>query len=210
MFLRCACASDVSLFLERGNSHVTSRIDLCSSRTLKPLHVGALVCTCRLPSMQYLVSGLQVLLKQNVQVLGLMDEQERTPLHVAAQAGHTDCIRVLLQYGAQAETVYAEYAEQSVPLASALHSAAASGNADALKMILAASGSSMVNAVDSFERTPLHLAASNGHVDCVEVWSMIPFLLSLTCFGQVILTCALPAATPARCTSEIVQTYRYF
>jgi ankyrin repeat protein len=112
-------------------------------------------------------------LQHNVHVLGLMDEQERTPLHVAAQAGHTECIRVMLKYGAQAETVYAEHAEQPVPLASALHSAAANGNADALKMILAASGSNMVNAVDSFARTPLHLAALNGHAECVEVWFIV-------------------------------------
>jgi ankyrin repeat protein len=110
-------------------------------------------------------------LKHNPQVLGLMDEQERTPLHVAAQAGHTECIRVLLKHGGRAETVFADHAEQSVPLSSALHSAAASGHADALKLILCASAGHMVNAVDSFERTPLHLAASNGHVDCVEVRS---------------------------------------
>ena len=126
-------------------------------------------------------SRLQVLLKHNVEVLRLMDEQERTPLHVAAQAGHTDCIRILLQYGAQAETVYAEHAEQSVPLASALHSAATTGNADALKMILDASGTSMVNAVDSFERTPLHLAASSGHAECVEVRLITHHLLHITC-----------------------------
>lgn len=118
-------------------------------------------------------SLLQVLLKNSVNVLGLLDEQERTPLHIAAQAGNTDCVSVLLKYGAQVHTVQADPAEQSAPLASALHSAAASGSTDALKMILAAIGNSIVNSVDSFERTPLHVAASNAHVECVKVCSFV-------------------------------------
>jgi uncharacterized protein len=116
---------------------------------------------------------MQLLLTNNSLVLSVMDEQDRTPLHAAAQAGHTDCIRVMLKFGAHAETTYAEHDEHSVPLASALHSAAASGNSSALKMLLEASSKNMVHAVDSFDRTPLHVAALNGHTECVEVRSAL-------------------------------------
>ncbi|GAB4821772.1 hypothetical protein N2152v2_008818 [Parachlorella kessleri] len=81
-----------------------------------------------------------------------------TPLHVAAGMGHADCIRKLLQLGAQAE------AANSLGL-TALHLAAACGQPAALQALL--EGGADTETVDGDSSTALHAAAAYGSLECL-------------------------------------------
>ncbi len=93
-----------------------------------------------------------------------------TPLHWAAAAGATACVRTLLASGA---TVDAVNSGKKTPL----HKAAAPLDAVPIDwthpaidktMLLLASHGANINAQDSKGRTPLHLAAYGGYADAAE------------------------------------------
>ncbi|MDR2377586.1 MAG: ankyrin repeat domain-containing protein [Puniceicoccales bacterium] len=86
------------------------------------------------------------------------DDDQRTPLHLAAKYGHVWACELLLTRGA---SIGAVDENQQTPL----HLAAYNGHADCVAHLLEHRAN--VEATDWDQNTPLHWAASNGHADCV-------------------------------------------
>ncbi len=83
-----------------------------------------------------------------------------TPLHYAAEYGHTKCVRILLSNNANVKLVNNL---DNTPL----HYATWNGHIDCLSAIIEHDTNS-VNFKNYFHRTPLHFAASWGRLDCVK------------------------------------------
>lgn len=77
-----------------------------------------------------------------------------TPLHCAAHQGNKDCVRLLLQYGADVTKVNREGK-------SALHLAAAQNRAAIVQMLLEAGADA--NLQDQVGMTPVHESTYRGH-----------------------------------------------
>ena len=88
------------------------------------------------------------------------DSFSMTPLMYAAGNGHTECVRLLVQRGAD---VYKRGDEGGT----AAHYAAWKGYEEALLALLDAGCE--IDATDSRDMTPLMWAACNGHVECVQL-----------------------------------------
>ena len=100
------------------------------------------------------------------------DRWNRTPLIRAAGRGHTDCVRLLLQRGANAQ--------RTADFGTLAHYAAERGNKEMLLALLDAGCEVDAKANNSYflghtpltlfgEFTPLMLAADRGHKDCVQL-----------------------------------------
>ena len=86
-------------------------------------------------------------------------KQERTALHLAASAGHTSVIKLLLEHEADVD---AEDENQRT----ALHLAAAGGHEGAVRALLS---SSDADAEDEDANTPAWLALANGHSEVAKL-----------------------------------------
>jgi cytohesin len=87
------------------------------------------------------------------------DNNTRTPLHLAARAGHAEAITILVAAGASLEA-------QADKDATPLHMAAQEGHAEAIRALVAAGA--LVEAVGLGNATPLHVAAANGQVEAIS------------------------------------------
>lgn len=105
------------------------------------------------------------LLRQGVDV-NARDERERwTPLQKAANKGHEQIVKLLLDAKADTE-VHTEF--MGSPDKTALHLAAQQGHAAVIKMLL--DGGAQINAVDASGKTmPLHEAVAANHVESIDL-----------------------------------------
>ena len=86
---------------------------------------------------------------------------EKTPLMVACENGHVDCLRVLVDsYGAHVNVV------DNIGSTAVIH-ACENGHVDCLRFLL--ENGADVNVVNKYGKTPLMGACERGHVDCVRV-----------------------------------------
>ncbi|XP_065883118.1 26S proteasome non-ATPase regulatory subunit 10-like [Dysidea avara] len=81
------------------------------------------------------------------------------PLHYAADGGHSETVKLLMELGAD---INVEDEAGSTPL----HYAAQSGSEDVVKMIIEREAD--IHAVDNDKRTPLHSAAGSGNEAVVK------------------------------------------
>jgi hypothetical protein len=86
--------------------------------------------------------------------------QQTTPLHLAAQKGHAEVCRVLMEAGA---AVGAQAAQQYTPL----HVSAQYGHAEVCRVLMEAGAAVDARNVQQF--TPLYLAAQSGHVEVCRI-----------------------------------------
>ena len=100
----------------------------------------------------------------------ILNEDLRTPLHIAAKYGCLETMEVLIQSGANIQ-------EKDIYKQAPIHFAAKHGSLNCLKCLIEKQANAkgqlkQANAQGQFKLTPLHLSAKHGHLDCVE------FLLS--------------------------------
>eukprot|EP00795_Rhopilema_esculentum_P017434 gene17434-9036_t len=93
-------------------------------------------------------------------LLNEFDDQENTPLHIAASKGYIKIVKLLLQHGA---LIDAKNDQNLTPL----HLAAKFGRARIVDILLKRD-ISIVNDEDDASNTPLHLAALEGHSKVVQ------------------------------------------
>jgi ankyrin repeat protein len=106
------------------------------------------------------VSKVQSLLKNNPDLAFSKDEDSNTPLHLAAQNGHSEIAELLLAHRAD---VNAGNKDGLTPL----HYAAMNGKRDVVELLLAHGAD--VNGRMLNGLTPLHQAAFGGYQDVVEI-----------------------------------------
>jgi ankyrin repeat protein len=87
------------------------------------------------------------------------------PLAVAAKTGNIDCIRLLLDNGADVD------ARSGAHERTALHAAALSGRVEAIRLLLGAEADAA--ALDRWEMTPLHCAAWGARPECGEAAKLL-------------------------------------
>jgi len=90
------------------------------------------------------------------------DKDGKTPLHYAVAHRHSDAVKLLLEYGAEADEELAE-ALRLTPL----HLAALRGDAEETERLL--NSGADPNVRDVFCRTPLHYAAARNHKAAAEL-----------------------------------------
>ena len=94
------------------------------------------------------------------------EQGNKTLLHIAVENKNTEAVRILLAGGAQLGQF------NSVLKVTVLHLAAGQGDEGVLTTLLRCSGPhaiQVVNIKDRAGRTPLHLAALGGHIQCVKI-----------------------------------------
>ena len=104
---------------------------------------------------------LKKLLDMKADINAKTHKRRATPLHMAADKGHTESMRELLADGRIQVNEKQNYG------GTALHYAACKGHTDCVKALLA-DGRIQVNEKANNGCTALHLAACKGHTDCVK------------------------------------------
>ncbi len=108
----------------------------------------------------YATQGDMAQIKQMIAMganINCADEWGLTPLFNAAAHGHSDCVKLLLEAGADIA------ASDSV-----LAIAAGSGNPECVRILIEA-GADVNLTTGNYKWTPLHFAAFNGHCECIKL-----------------------------------------
>ncbi|KAJ9436250.1 Ankyrin repeat [Diplonema papillatum] len=131
---------------------VTSAVD---DNGLTPLHRAAWTGE----------AGVVAVLLRCVPHAAPLDKHSWTPLHFAADSGYVDIVHQLLEEGAPVDLI--EDLGRT-----ALHRAAAGGHSDVASVLLkeaAEKGVSIINVVDTYQRSPLHLAVARERDDTIRL-----------------------------------------
>ena len=104
------------------------------------------------------VTGTQTA-DEKAQVNANINDEEETPLHVAAREGDTDTVRELLKHGTDVNA-------RNDKGWTSLHLAAREGQIDTARELLKHGAD--VNARDDKGRATLHIAAEYGHADVIQ------------------------------------------
>ena len=96
---------------------------------------------------------VELLLKNNASI-DWTDADGMTPFLCAVAAGHTNCVKMLLESGA-------DIAARDKYQRCCVHLAVENDKEDVLKLLLDRCGSGIINFPDVHERTALHYAASS-------------------------------------------------
>ncbi|KAK3240044.1 hypothetical protein CYMTET_50081 [Cymbomonas tetramitiformis] len=111
-----------------------------------------------------------------------------TPLHYASREGHLDCVKLLLDTGADVNGT------TKAGNATSLQRAAYTGKTEVVRFLLQRGANAMLQ--DSDGETALHKASTNGHVDTTRA-------LLDACPGACLI-CDRKQKTPAECaTGEV-------
>lgn len=102
------------------------------------------------------LNAANTLIEKGINVNEVSFGDARGPLDWAAEAGHFDIVRLLVENGAKTQYY-----------GSALHCAARFGHTDLVRFLIKSGVN--VNAQDSVGHTPLHLAIWKGHVETVQM-----------------------------------------
>ncbi|EXJ68497.1 uncharacterized protein A1O5_08290 [Cladophialophora psammophila CBS 110553] len=94
--------------------------------------------------------------RPNVEIDAMPTDIKRTALHQAAQGGHTEIVRVLLEHGANVDP-------KDLRGITPLWSAAQRGSEEIVTMLLQKNASADTMSTSGENRRPLHQAAQNGH-----------------------------------------------
>ncbi|KAG4399864.1 hypothetical protein GLYMA_08G315500v4 [Glycine max] len=103
-----------------------------------------------------------MLLDRNMNV-DIVNHNNQTPLMYAAKQGKIDCVKKLIQAGANVFMI------DSVHGGGCLHDAASHGHVDCLKAILFAAHFTAFEDSRNCGGTALHLAARSGSLDCIRI-----------------------------------------
>ena len=91
------------------------------------------------------------------------DVDPYTPLTRAAELGHLEAVRLLLEAGA--DPTASDYHGQN-----SVHKASLSGNASAIRLLARHKrGGAAASALDYFQRSPRALSLMNGHKECADM-----------------------------------------
>jgi len=105
------------------------------------------------------VEAMEDAINEDAAALVARDKLSRTPLHLAAWAGHAKVVALLIERGANINA-------EAIDGIRAIHFAAQNGHETCVKELLKAR--SKVNVRDTKKlNTPLHMAASRGHASLV-------------------------------------------
>ena len=91
---------------------------------------------------------------------GTIFSHETTPVYLAARYGQVECLKILIESGADVNAVD-EYEY------TAAHSAAMYGQLEYLKVLI--ENGVNVNAINRFGRTAAQVAIINGEIECAEL-----------------------------------------
>nr|XP_023015945.1 transient receptor potential channel pyrexia [Leptinotarsa decemlineata] len=94
--------------------------------------------------------------------LDTTDENGRSALHLAAYAGKSECLKVLLGHGANVNIW--DNSQQITPL----HCAAGGGNLDCLKLLIDSGADVNAGLNNPSNKSPLYFAVQSNAVDCVR------------------------------------------
>lgn len=89
-------------------------------------------------------------------ILGFIDEESSTPLHVAVDAGNVEVVRVLLKYGACPLVIK----DDTPP---PLHLACSQGRLEMVRNMVDQCGAAVLRGTDTKKKTPLHYSAFSNH-----------------------------------------------